>query len=89
MQARASKKTAVQLVAPFGRYRVMATKITEETYDEPSTVKAQDGKVVVDGPDGVDVTLTPEAARETSDRLLESAMKALGQRHLRHYPHRA
>ncbi len=54
----------------------------EPTYTEPSEVTAQDGRVLVDGPDHVDVALTPEAAEETSDRLLEGAAKAAGQRRL-------
>jgi hypothetical protein len=52
----------------------------EEPYDEPSQVAAEDGAVVVDGPDGVAITLTPEAAIETSQRLLESGLTAQGQR---------
>ena len=58
-------------------------------YRQPSSVTARDGKVLVDGPDAVDVALTPEAAEETSNRLLEGSMKARGQRHLKDYPHRA
>ena len=52
-----------------------------ETYDEPSDVDAEDGAVRVKGPDAVDVRLTPSAAEETSQRLLEGAMKARGQRY--------
>lgn len=52
-----------------------------ETYDEPSDVDAEDGAVLVKGPDAVDVRLTPSAAEETSHRLLEGAMKARGQRY--------
>ena len=52
-----------------------------DIYDEPSEVDAIDGSVVVKGPDAVDVRLTPDAAEETSDRLLESALKARGQRY--------
>jgi hypothetical protein len=37
----------------------------EEIYQEPSEVTAKDGTVKLDGPDSVDVTLTPEAAEET------------------------
>jgi len=48
-------------------------------YDEPSEVDAEDGMVVVNGPDAVHVRLTPEAAEETSDRLATGAMKARGQ----------
>lgn len=57
-------------------------------YDEPSKVDAEEGTVSQDGPDQVDVRLTPEAAEETSDRLLEGAMKARGQKRLRHHPHK-
>lgn len=51
-----------------------------EIYDEPSKVTAKDGVVSVDGPDGVDVSLTPDAALETSDRLLTGAATAQGQK---------
>ena len=51
----------------------------EEIYDEPSTVRAEDGIVSVEGPDSVDVRMTPEAADETSERLLYGALKAKGQ----------
>jgi hypothetical protein len=56
-------------------------------FDEPSEVKAVDGKVEVDGPDAVDVALTPAAAIETSDRLLRGAFKAGGQKRLKGQPH--
>lgn len=52
-------------------------------------MEAEDGVVVVDGPDHVDVALTPDAAEETSNRLLEGSMKARGQLHMKDYPHRA
>ena len=48
-------------------------------YDEPSKVEAEDGTVKVDGPDDVHVDLTPEAALETSDRLLAKSQQASGQ----------
>lgn len=51
----------------------------DEIYDTPSQVVAKDGKVVVDGPDGVAVTLTPDAAIETSHRLLDGGVTAQGQ----------
>ena len=56
-----------------------------QVYDRPSEV---DGCVTLNGPDAVDVAMTPEAAEETSDRLAEHAAKAAGQRRLRNYPHR-
>ena len=48
-------------------------------YDEPSEVTAEEGEVLVNGPDGVAVSLTPEAADETSQRLLYGAAEAKGQ----------
>ena len=57
-------------------------------YDEPSDVEAVGGVVQIDGPDAVDVSLTPDAAEDTSERLLSHAFKARGQRRLKDYPHR-
>ena len=53
--------------------------MAKEPEAEPSKVAAEDGLVFVDGPDGVAVTMTPEAAEETSQRLLQAAAQALGQ----------
>ena len=53
----------------------------KQIYSKPSDVTAEDGVVNVDGPDAVDVSLTPDAAMETSERLLEGAMTAQGQKH--------
>jgi hypothetical protein len=64
----------------------MAEKRT--TYPDPSDVSAVDGSVRVDGPDDVDVDMTPEAAEETSDRLVDQAVKARGQRRLGKLAHR-
>ena len=52
-----------------------------KTYDSAREVDAEDGTVIVSGPDDVCVRLTPQAAEETSERLLEAAMKARGQRY--------
>ena len=45
-------------------------------HSEPSNVVAEQGEVLVEGPDGVAVTLTPDAAEETGRRLLEAASEA-------------
>ena len=49
-------------------------------FDEPSQVQAGNGEVSIDGPDSVDVKLTPEAATETAERLLQAAAVAAGNR---------
>lgn len=55
----------------------------DRVYDEPSKVEADDGAVNVDGPDAVDVKLTPEAAEKTADDLTDEAVRARGQRRLK------
>lgn len=45
-------------------------------YSEPMTVHAVEGEVVVLGPDGVAVSLTPEAAEESANRLNAAAGEA-------------
>lgn len=60
----------------------------EPIYDDPSEVNAVDGAVELDGPDAVDVAMTPEAAEETSERLLRQSFKARGQKRLDGLPHR-
>lgn len=60
----------------FQRWARMDGKV----HDEPSSVASQDGEVIVDGPDGVAVSLTPEAAEETGDRLIGKAVDAAAYR---------
>jgi hypothetical protein len=58
---------------------MMDNEANSEIYDEPSAVDADEGNVRQKGPDAVDVRMTPAAAEETSERLLQAAMKARGQ----------
>ena len=51
-----------------------------ELHDTASHVEAIEGEVVVSGPNGVAYSMTPEAAAETSDRLLAGSAEAHGQR---------
>jgi len=46
------------------------------SHSEPSEVNAEQGQVLVEGPDGVAVTLTPDAAEETGRRLINAASLA-------------
>ncbi|WP_380787217.1 hypothetical protein [Sphingomonas sp. R86521] len=48
-------------------------------HDTPSEVSADEGEVHVDGPGGAISSMTPDAAAETSDRLLDGAAEAQGQ----------
>lgn len=49
-------------------------------HDHPSDVTAEDGVVIVDGPDAVAVALTAQAAEETSERLLLGSLAARQQK---------
>ena len=60
----------------------------DKLYNEATDVSARDGEVILDGPDEVDVKITPEAAEETADNLIEGAVEARGQRRLKDLPHR-
>jgi len=61
----------------------------EKLYDEATKVTAKDGEVILDGPDGVDLKVTPEAAEQTADNLVEEAVRARGQRRMKDNTHRA
>ena len=50
--------------------------MTMKPHDRPSDVAVEEGEVLVDGPDGVAVSLTPRAAEETSRRLFDAATEA-------------
>lgn len=45
---------------------------------EPGIASAEDGLVVLDGPDGVAVTMTPDAAARTGQSLISAAAVAAG-----------
>lgn len=53
--------------------------VTETIHEIPSDVVALDGCVHVSGPGGIVVSLSVEAAEETSERLLHCALEARGQ----------
>ncbi len=45
-------------------------------YDTPTTVTHVDGEVVLDGPDGIGLSMTPSAADESAKRLRRGAAEA-------------
>jgi hypothetical protein len=53
--------------------------MTSKPFSTPSNVDAEEGEVVVDGPNGVAISFTPDAAIETSDRLRSASDTARGQ----------
>lgn len=53
----------------------------DPVHDHACEVDAEDGLVVVSGPEELRARFTPEAAEETAERLSTNAMKARGQRY--------
>jgi hypothetical protein len=47
-----------------------------ETFDRPGVATAEQGQVLLDGPDGVAVSMTPEAAEATARSLVDAATAA-------------
>jgi hypothetical protein len=43
---------------------------------QPSHVAAESGNIIIDGPDGVAITMSPDAAEETARRLLAAVGEA-------------
>ncbi|MDR7156976.1 MULTISPECIES: uL15m family ribosomal protein [Sphingobium] len=46
------------------------------TQTQPGIASAEDGLVLLDGPDGIAVTMTAHAASETGKSLIEAAQRA-------------
>ncbi|MES3152677.1 hypothetical protein [Sphingomonas faeni] len=46
-------------------------------YSEPRNVFHEQGEVIIDGPDGTVIAMTPEAALRTAGRLDEAALDEL------------
>jgi len=58
--------------------------MTQDSPTEPfktaGAASAEEGNVVLDGPDGIAIAMTPEAALATGQSLIEAAGKARSQR---------
>lgn len=50
--------------------------MSNHIHDEASKVTAEKGEVQIDGPGGIVLSMTPEAARETGKRLTIEAARA-------------
>lgn len=48
-------------------------------YEEGGKAFAEEGQVMLDGPDGVAVSMTPDAAEDTAKELLRAALEARNQ----------
>lgn len=53
---------------------------------EPGVASAEDGQVILDGPDGVAVAMTPECALATAQSLLGAVREAMSQRDAEAHP---
>ncbi|HEX7781246.1 MAG TPA: hypothetical protein VF509_00410 [Sphingobium sp.] len=47
-----------------------------KVYGKPGKAAAEEGQVLLDGPDGIAISLTPFAAEETGKELLRAAAEA-------------
>jgi hypothetical protein len=47
-----------------------------KAHDTPTTVTAEDGEVMLDGPDGLAVSFTPDAASKSASAIAEAASRA-------------
>ena len=52
----------------------------QEAESAPGVATAEQGVVLLDGPDGVAIAMTPEAAEATGRSLIAAAEEAAGQR---------
>jgi hypothetical protein len=48
----------------------------QKTQAQASHVAAEGGNIIIDGPDGVAVTMSPDAAEETARRLMAAVEEA-------------
>jgi len=48
------------------------------THHEASEVSAEEGNIILEGPDGVAVTMSRDAAEETARRILQAVSKLDG-----------
>lgn len=48
----------------------------DHIFREPGKAYAEQGQVMLDGPDGIAISLTPHAAEETAKELLRAASEA-------------
>lgn len=54
----------------------MNEALGEQPLSEPGKASAEQGLVILDGPDGVAITLTPDAAAATGQSLIDAAEMA-------------
>jgi hypothetical protein len=65
----------------------MGQKISSaEPEEDPGVATAEQGVVLLDGPDGVAIAMTPAAAEETGRRLVAAAQEAASQRSAEAHP---
>lgn len=53
--------------------------MTQQPYSDAGKAVAEKGQVLLDGPDGIAIALTPDAAEITARELLRAAVEARSQ----------
>lgn len=53
--------------------------MSRKPYDTPAEATAENGEVMIDGPDGIAVSLTPKAAHESARKIERAAGQAEAQ----------
>jgi hypothetical protein len=59
----------------------------KELHSIPTEVAVEDGKVLLDGPGGIDLVMTPDAAIVTGERLIDGGLRAAGQERFKSLDH--
>lgn len=57
----------------------MTNRSNSEPFTEAGKAVAEQGLVLLDGPDGIAISLTPDAAEETGSSLISAAREARSQ----------
>jgi hypothetical protein len=69
----------VQLFRRENLEGITMVRSSSKTHDVPGVADAEQGSVLLDGPDGVAVTMTPGAATATGESLIGAAKRAQAQ----------
>jgi len=81
-QENCGESIALAVASPGKTEAVMNQRQAGAPEESPGVASAEQGVVLLDGPDGVAISMTPEAAEATARSLLDAAREAGKQRDL-------